>query len=630
MTATTPLPASTPSVGVEERAARTHLFRRLLHNPVGLVSLVFLAIVVLAGIFAPLLAPADPNRASLQDVLAEPGAAHLLGADSAGRDVLSRLLFGTQFSLAGALVALAVAVVIGVTSGLLAGYFGGWFDSVSAWTSGLVMALPGFVVLLAARAVIGPSMWLSMAIFGVLLSPAFHRLVYASVTAVRGELFVDAARVSGLGNGRIIARHILTVVRAPVLIQASLVAGIAIAIQAGLEFLGLGDLSIPTWGSMLNDGFSNVFNAPILMLWPSLAIALTSIALTLLGNAMRDELERSASGAKRSKKRKSASAPATVPTSLSTIGIRTMLDEDAAAPKTVVHEEEAGATGADKNVAEEILRVTNLSVGYGQGDGSVKTVVHDVSLAVRRGEIHGLIGESGSGKTQTAWSVLRLLPEGGRITGGSIVFDGQDLAHLSEKEMTKLRGKRIAYIPQEPMSNLDPSFTIGTQLVQPIRLCLGLSKAAATERALGLLARVGIPNPQRTFDAYPHEVSGGMAQRVLIAGAVSCDPDLLIADEPTTALDVTVQAEVLDLLRELQSELNMGMILVTHNFGVVADLCDRVSVMRDGRIVETGPVRSIFADPRHPYTRALFDAILEEGPARGPLVATTAVKESSR
>ncbi|MCJ1671885.1 MULTISPECIES: dipeptide/oligopeptide/nickel ABC transporter permease/ATP-binding protein [unclassified Rathayibacter] len=625
MTATTPLPASTPSVGVEERAARTHLFRRLLHNPVGLVSLVFLAIVVLSGIFAPLLAPADPNRASLQDVLAEPGAAHLLGADSAGRDVLSRLLFGTQFSLAGALVALAVAVVIGVTSGLLAGYFGGWFDSVSAWTSGLVMALPGFVVLLAARAVIGPSMWLSMAIFGVLLSPAFHRLVYASVTAVRGELFVDAARVSGLSNGRIIARHILTVVRAPVIIQASLVAGIAIAIQAGLEFLGLGDLSIPTWGSMLNDGFSNVFNAPILMLWPSLAIALTSIALTLLGNAMRDELERSASGAKRSKKRKSASAPATVPTSLSTIGIQTMLDEDAAAPKTVVHEEEAGAKSS-----EEILRVTNLSVGYGQNDGSVKTVVHDVSLAVRRGEIHGLIGESGSGKTQTAWSVLRLLPEGGRITGGSIVFDGKDLAHLSEKEMTKLRGKRIAYIPQEPMSNLDPSFTIGTQLVQPMRICLGLSKAAAKERALGLLARVGIPNPQRTFDAYPHEVSGGMAQRVLIAGAVSCDPDLLIADEPTTALDVTVQAEVLDLLRELQSELNMGMILVTHNFGVVADLCDRVSVMRDGRIVETGPVRSIFADPRHPYTRALFDAILEEGPARGPLVATTAVKESSR
>ena len=184
--------------------------------------------------------------------------------------------------------------------------------------------------------------------------------------------------------------------------------------------------------------------------------------------------------------------------------------------------------------------------------------------------------------------------------------------------MTKLRGSKIAYIPQEPMSNLDPSFTIGSQLVEPMRICLGLGKAEAKERALDLLARVGIPDPERTFEAYPHQVSGGMAQRVLIAGAVSCDPDLLIADEPTTALDVTVQAEVLDLLRDLQAELHMGVLLVTHNFGVVADLCDRVSVMRDGRIVETGPARSIFADREHPYTQSLFDAILEDSEPRRP------------
>jgi ABC-type dipeptide/oligopeptide/nickel transport system ATPase component len=174
------------------------------------------------------------------------------------------------------------------------------------------------------------------------------------------------------------------------------------------------------------------------------------------------------------------------------------------------------------------------------------------------------------------------------------------------------------------MSNLDPSFTIGYQLVEPMRVCLGISKKEATERALALLARVGIPNPQRTFDAYPHEVSGGMAQRVLIAGSVSCEPDLLIADEPTTALDVTVQAEVLDLLRSLQAELNMGVILVTHNFGVVADICDRVSVMRGGRVVETGPVRSIFYHPEHPYTQKLLGDILQEEEPRGPLVAAGA------
>ncbi|UFS60624.1 dipeptide/oligopeptide/nickel ABC transporter permease/ATP-binding protein [Subtercola endophyticus] len=604
MTQSMPLPDPSLTAAVEERGARVSLFRKLLKNPIGLIALIYLALLVLSAIFAPLIAPADPNLASLKDVLLPPGPGHPLGADSAGRDVLSRLLFASRFSIAGALLALVVAAVIGVTAGLIAGYFGGWFDSVSSWLAGLLMALPGIVVLLAARAVLGPSMWLSMAIFGVLLSPAFFRLVYASVSAVRNELYVDAARVSGLSDGRIIGKHILTVVRAPVIIQAAMITGIAIAIQAGLDFLGLGDASIPTWGSMLNDAFSKIYTNPGLMFPPSLAIALTCIALTLLANVMRDELERSASPTKRKKSAKTGSATV------------------AAEPREAIvsHPEDARS---EARAGEELLRISDLAVGYDQPDGSVKVVVNDVSLTVRRGEVHGLIGESGSGKTQTAWSVLRLLPEGGRVVNGSIFFVGKDLAHASEKEMTKIRGKKIAYIPQEPMSNLDSSFTIGSQLVEPMRVVLGLSKKDATAKALGLLERVGIPNPKRTFSAYPHEVSGGMAQRVLIAGAISCEPDLLIADEPTTALDVTVQAEVLNLLRELQGELNMGVVLVTHNFGVVADLCDRVSVMRDGRIVETGPVRSIFAHPEHPYTKSLFAAILEEGEARGELVGAS-------
>jgi peptide/nickel transport system permease protein len=592
-------------------AAKVSLFRRLLTHPTGAASLLVLLLVALASILAPVLATHDPNTASLQDVLAKAGTGHVLGADSAGRDVFSRLLYAGQFSLAGALVALAVALALGVTAGLIAGYYGGWFDSLSSWLTGLMMALPGMVVLLAARAVLGPSMWLSMMIFGVLLSPAFFRLVYASVTAVRNELYVDAARVSGLSDFRIIGRHILTVVRAPVIIQSAMVLGIAIAIQAGLEFLGLGDLNIPTWGSMLNDGFINIFKSPTLVLWPALAIGLVCIALTLLANAMRDELERSRGPAKKSRKAAAAAAAA---------------EAEGAAEKrgaaAIVHPEEPHS-----NSGELLLEVTDLGVGYDQPDGSTTHVVNHVGLTVRRGEVHGLVGESGSGKTQTAFAILRLLPQGGRITGGSIFFEGKDLAHLSEKEMTKIRGKRIAYIPQEPMSNLDAAFTIGSQLMEPMRVCLGISKAEARQRALALLAKVGIPNPERTFNAYPHQISGGMAQRVLIAGAVSCEPDLLIADEPTTALDVTVQAEVLNLLRELQDELNMGVILVTHNFGVVADLCDRVSVMQTGRVVETGPVRAIFNDPQHPSTRQLLDAILEDTAPRGPLVITGTSKE---
>lgn len=223
-----------------------------------------------------------------------------------------------------------------------------------------------------------------------------------------------------------------------------------------------------------------------------------------------------------------------------------------------------------------------------------------------------------------------MLPSNAVIASGHILFDGDDLVSpetgsISQKEMTKFRGKRIAYIPQEPMSNLDPAFTIGYQLVRPMTQILGISKAEAKERALKLLDDVGIRNPERVFKSYPHEVSGGMAQRILIAGAISCEPDLLIADEPTTALDVTVQAEVLDLMRDLQKRLGMGMVLVTHNFGVVADLADRVVVMQYGRVVESGEVREILRNPKEPYTQELLGSMLE---GKTPMtMLTTGAKE---
>jgi peptide/nickel transport system permease protein len=595
MTAATFPPGSVPAVGALEQTAHTSLLRRLLKNPTGVTALAFLVIVVLAGVFASVLAPHDPNQASANDILAKPSGKYLLGADGSGHDILSRLLFAIRPTVEGAALAVAVAAVIGITAGLISGYYGRWFAGVSSWVASALMALPGIVVLLAARSVIGPSMFGAMTVFGILLSPAFYRVVYAAVAGVRHELYVDAARVSGLSDARIISRHILTVVRAPAIILAANVAGIAIAIQAGLDFLGLGDLSRPTWGAMLNDAFTNIYTAPIELWWPSLAIGLTCMALALLANALRDELERSATPTRR--RRRSGVAPL-----------------PAQREPAIVHAEVGAAPG------ERLLHVSDLAVGYEQADGSVKMVVRDVSLTIRRGEVHGLIGESGSGKTQTAFAIMRLLPSGGRIVDGTIEFDGTDLSSVSEREMTRLRGAKIAYIPQEPMSNLDPTFTIGSQLTEPMRVGLGLRRAEAKQRALQLLERVGIPDPARTYAAYPHQVSGGMAQRVLIAGAVSCNPDLLIADEPTTALDVTVQAEVLDLLRDLQAEFEMGVLLVTHNFGVVADLCDRVSVMRAGRIVETGPARTIFGDPQHSYTKSLFAAILEDAEPRGPLM----------
>lgn len=568
---------------------------KVLTNFSGILSVGILFAFVIFGVIAPEISPWDPSEPDIYATLAGPDAVHWFGTDSAGRDVLTRLALSTRFSLMTASVAVVVSLAIGVIAGLIAGYFGGWFDTLSSWATSIIMALPGLVVLLAAMAVMGPSMWSAMAIFGVLLSPAYFRLVYTTVRGVRNELYVDAARVSGLSDLRIISRHILGVVRAPIIIQTAIVASIAIAIQSGIEFLGLGDKDTPSWGSMLNNAFSSIYEAPGLLIWPSITIAAVSIALVIFANTVRDELERTGPKVKKVTTLKSAA----------------QVKADADAVDAIIH------TDATRDKKTPILSVSNLAVGYSDGQGGIKQVVHNVNLTVNRGEVVGLIGESGSGKTQTAFSVLGLLPTGGRVVAGSIIFDGQELTKANAKVYDKIRGGRISYIPQEPMSNLDPSFTIGSQLVEPMMKVLGMSKKTATSRAIGLLERVGIPSPTTTMKKYPHEISGGQAQRVLIAGAVSCNPDLIIADEPTTALDVTVQAEVLDLLRELQKETNTALLLVTHNFGVVADLCDYINVMQNGRIVEAGGVVEIFKKAKHPYTQSLLSSILEGGPARG-------------
>ncbi|MCX4445891.1 dipeptide/oligopeptide/nickel ABC transporter permease/ATP-binding protein [Streptomyces sp. NPDC058369] len=564
--------------------------RRVLRNPLGGLSAALLLLIVAAVLLAPVIASQDPGASSLSQAFAGPSGGHPLGMDSAGRDILARVLYGGRTTLGGALLALAIALALGVPTGLFAGYRGGRFDSVANWTVNLVMALPAMVVLLASRAILGPDVHVLMIVLGVLVAPSFFRLVRGIVANVRGELYVDAAKVSGLSDTRIVARHVLTVVRGPIIIQVALVAGIAIALQAGLEFLGVGSGSTATWGAMLNEAFQNIQRAPRLILWPGLALGLTNCALVLLAGAVRDALEDQAPRPARRRRAARAAEPAAEPAE----------SADSAAPRA------------------ELLSVRGLIVAYARPDGTDKEVVHGVDLDVRPGEIVGLVGESGSGKTQTAFSVLGLLPEGGRVTRGSITVNGRETAGMRERDHRALRGRTLAYVPQEPMSNLDPAFTIGSQLMEPVRHHLGLGRKEAADKARELLRLVEIPDPDRTLRLYPHEISGGMAQRVLIAGAMSCDPDLLIADEPTTALDVRVQAEVLDLLRRLRDERGLGVLLVTHNLGVVADVCDRVAVMNAGRIVETGTTEQILGAPQDPYTRTLLAAVLDDAPARAP------------
>ncbi len=575
-----------------------NLFLKLITNPMGAFSTIMVTLFVFLAVFANQIAPYDPSKSDYTHLKQAPSAAHWMGTDDLGRDVMSRMIFGARFTLLGALLCLAIAIVLGCSLGLLAGYFGGFWDSVGNAFSNILQALPGLVVLLAAAAVLGNNLFLAMGIFGVLLAPSFFRLMFVTVRAVRNELYVDAARVSGLGDFKIITRHVLGVVRAPIIVQAGIMASIAVAIQAGLQFLGFGDLSSISWGSLLMDGYQKIWEQPIRLLWPAVGMALLMISLVIFATILRDELERVGARVRKSTRKT----------------MEEHVKEQQIAP-AIVHPE-------PHRQGQELVSISKLEIGYLQVGGKYKVVVHDSNLSINRGEVVGLVGESGSGKTQTALALLGLLPAGGTILDGSIKFDGVELTTLASKEYDRIRGARISYIPQEPMSNLDPSFTIGSQLVEPIRLVLGLGKEEAKAKALQLLAMVGLPDPQKTYNSYPHEVSGGQAQRVLIAGALSCDPDLIIADEPTTALDVTIQAEILDVLRDLQRRTGVAILLVTHNFGVVADLCDRVAVMQYGRIIETGAILDIFDHPEHEYTKELLGAILDEhGPARGAYVA---------
>ncbi|MGC0397576.1 peptide/nickel transport system permease protein [Streptomyces sp. SAI-126] len=564
---------TTPNADTRRRST----LRRLIADPQAVVSASLLVVIVLLGLLAPVLSDHGANEANLDAVNAGVGDhGYLLGGDKSGRDIFARLLYSIDTSVVSALIGTSIALAIGITSGLVGGYFGRRTRAVTEWLFSLIMTFPGLLLLIVLMPVTKGDYKATMVIFGVLLSPGIYRLVRNLVLGVKNELYVDAARVSGLPVRRILRRHVLTVVRGPVIIATAFLAGSSIAVQSGLAFLGVGSNTVPSFGAMISEGFGNLYEEPLQFLWPSLVLGIITASLVLLGNALRDVLE----GGR--------PKPARIVTATA---YRPPVTED---------------------VVAGLLTVDDLAIAYPTPTGELKEVVSGVTLSVTAGETLGLVGESGSGKTQTAFAALGVLPAEAVVTRGSIRLDGRELLGLSERELRAVRGTSIAYVPQEPMSNLDPSCTVGAQLVEGVRAATPMSRGEARDRVLALLARVGIPDPERTFRSYPHQISGGMAQRVLIAGAVASRPLLLIADEPTTALDVTVQAEILDLLRDLRKELNMAVLLVTHNFGVVADICDRVAVMREGTVVESGTTEELFSTPRHPYTRTLLDSILDE------------------
>ena len=265
-------------------------------------------------------------------------------------------------------------------------------------------------------------------------------------------------------------------------------------------------------------------------------------------------------------------------------------------------------------VQEKLLTVNKLRTEFFQNKKTSVTAINEISFDIGKGEILGLVGESGCGKSVTSLSIMRLLNfTSGKVTKGEVIFDGKDLQKLSEKEMREIRGGKMSMIFQEPMSSLNPAMRIDKQMIEGIRLHTNLSKQEARERAAKILQQVGIPDPERVLKNYPHQLSGGMSQRVMIAMAMSCNPQLLIADEPTTALDVTIQAQILELMKKIQQEEGMSILLITHDLGVVAEMCTRVIVMYAGEIVEEAPVEVLFNNPTHPYTEGLIASVPKLG-----------------
>lgn len=574
--------AGTVVHAVRRRGPVSHLIR----DPQAVVAGTVLLVIVVLGLLANVLASHGPNQVNLNlynSPVGTPG--YPLGADSSGRDIFARLLHSTNTAVVAGLIGGSVSLVIGVVFGLIGGYFAGRIRFFAEWAFSLVMTFPALLLLLILQPLTKGDYRITMVLFGVLMSPGVYRIVVNVVATVRAELYIDAARVAGLSDRRILSRHVLAVVRGPIIVQAAFIVGSAIAIQSGLAFIGVGSATIPSLGLMIADGFKNLYSQPLQFVWPSLWLGAITASLVLIGNSLRDAFE--------GKEPKPARVRRTAP------GAQARPERSSDVADSV-----------------PLVRVSGLTVAYPGPAGALREVVRNVSFEVREGEMVGVVGESGSGKTQTAFATLQVLPPEAVVVSGRVELMGRDVVALPERELRRIRGRFIGYIPQEPMSNLDPVFTIGAQLVERLRASTGMPAARARQEVLSMLERVGIPDPLRTFRSYPHQVSGGMAQRALIAGAVASRPKVLIADEPTTALDVTVQAEILDLLRDLQAEMGMAIVLVTHNFGVVADICKRIIVMRDGEVVETGQVEEVFENPQHEYTRMLLDAILDDATVR--------------
>src|SRR5829696_5910291 len=553
---------------------------RRLVLPAALVSAL-----VITALLAPVLPLTNPVQMEVAARLAPPSAAHILGQDEYGRDVLSRIVWGARVSLSVAFLAAVIASVLGTVLGLLGGYFRGLVELVTIRPAEAILCFPPILLALLVVTLLGPGAVTLVLALSFLYAPAFARVAYAETLTVRGLDFVIAQEALGARASRILARTMLPNVAPPLIVQFSLTVASAMVLESGLSFLGLGVVPAdPSWGLMIRGARGTMEQAPWLLLWPCIALTGVVLVLNLLCDRLRDVIDPHAFRPAVSLLDRTAT--------LMLPGLRTLPNQ------------------------RHLLSVHDLTLEIGPR-GSAIQPVRNVSLDVAPGETLALVGESGSGKTLTGLAVMGLLPAGVRLVSGRILFATRgehvrDLLDLPEDERRRLRGNEMAMVFQDPASSLNPVHRVGDQIAEALLAHHSTTALAARRQARSLLESVGMPDSGRRSRAFPHELSGGQRQRVTIAMAIANRPRLLIADEPTTALDVTIQAQILDLLTDLKAQdASMGLLFVTHNLAVVAQIAQRVCVMYAGVIVETGHVSDVFSRPRHPYTAALLASVPE-------------------
>jgi peptide/nickel transport system ATP-binding protein/peptide/nickel transport system permease protein len=586
MTAAAEAPGGSETAGLLARSGAPRRKRRVGRG----LAIGALVVFAVCAVVPSLIAPYNPTVADLNASLLGPGATasngtfHLLGTDSLGHDVLSQLIYGTRPIGEVVLASLLLSGAFGLTYGLLAAFSPSFLGRVLMRIADIQLAIPSFVLAVLLAYLVGAGIGSSTLAIAVVTWPIYARLVRSEALKLRRADYVLAARVSGLTWFEVLRHHIFKNVASVFVIFLSFYVAVAIIIESSLSFLGYG-VQPPTadWGSMLANGV-NYFNQWWLAVVPGVAVILMILAVNTLGETLRQRLDPRAHAAIRSAGRAPGAAPQG---SVRAAGSRPV----PAAPAPA-----AASTAA---------RIERLSVGTAAG----RSILRDVSIRIDPGVVTAIVGESASGKSTICLALLDLLPESLRVTSGDVWVGGENITRRRASEMRRLRGRVMGAVFQDPLASLDPVRRVGKQLGEA-RIVHGLSKRKEAQ-AWSLHAAedlLGFAEPASVLATHPHQLSGGMRQRICIGIAVSAEPDLLVADEPTTALDVSVRGRVLRSLETYRQQSGCAVVLVTHDIAIVRAMADRVVVLYGGCVLEQGPKDKIFAHPRSPYTKALMDA----------------------